>query len=662
MVEGTSTVVSGKSGMDKINESMAKIGAMLGVQPSASSHSDDSKVECLIDRNQHDPVTTSPVAEPIVQMNSAEGHVISAPHEQEPEKTSAAGSMRSGGTGVTTRPTTPGKTKTAVGAAFASFAATLDNTVNRMNKNCRKLSETAHKTAVESGCGGVDNAELNNRDAEELLIRGTVTADGTAITQYVPIDKVERKPIPMWIKCSVGSLLAIVLSFTVASIIPGTMLNRMFTDINDDHLARNDPNVTVAFIGNSYLYVNDVPRAMECISKSKITQDSVLNTGAGLGSLLKQGNGMYELWQTTGALDFWGGWDFKAMMVEYDIEVDGDYSLYDFGMCTVPQLLEGHDNYLSYRNQNGIYFDVGTNPCFEDTYYMTIISHKYDKEPAYYDYIVLNDQTRRMASEDGRQDTIDALTQAYASLIKTSRAIPIIVDTHAYIFDAQAQINQQYYQQLYGGTYAAEEGDDGLNEEDFDDVDNDQTLEEAEEIIDISTDIPLFQAAIYEGLYEYVDALKYYLPARQHPKIAPIGLTYLAIYDDNKSMYAKLFAQDGIHASQHGTYLFACVLYCTMYGHLPLSPHDDFDIRSIFFKSRSMFGSTATPSMSDVSYLRYWARKVTVDGFIPRSMVMPGSVSAEEQAVERGYNQTYCDEVAADENVVNCIDRNAGRK
>jgi hypothetical protein len=647
MVAETNTVASGKTSMDKINESMAKIGSMLGVEKSPSSNSDDSKAESLIKHEEHileatqAKKATTDTAAPLLNVNSAEGQVISAPHEQEREM-AADGSIQSGATGVATRPTMPGKTKTAVGAALASFAATLDNAVNGVNKSCRKISETTKKAAAESA-----DAACGSGDAEEALLRGNVTADGTTITQYVPLDKHARKPIAKWVYLVVGAVLAIVLSLTIASVVPGTRLNIMFTNLNDDMLAQNDPNVSIAFIGNSYLYVNDVPRVMECVSKSKITQDSVLNTGAGLGSLLKQGSGMYPLWQTQSALDFWGTWDFRSMMSEYNIEVDEDYSLYDYGMCTVPQLLEGYDNYLSYRNQNGIYFDVGTNPCFQDQYYMTIISHKYDKEAVYHDYIVLNDQTRRMASEDGRQDSIDALTQAYVSLIRVSRAVPIIIDTHAFLFDASAEVSQEYYQQLYGGSYQADEAaaDDGLNEEEWDEVDEDMTLEEASAIVDISTDIPLFQAAIYEGLYEYVDALKYFLTEKQHPKIAPIGLTYLAIYDDNKNMYAKLFAQDGIHASQHGTYLFACVLYCTIYGHLPMQPHDDFDIRSAFFKSRAMFGDGATPSMSDVKYLRYWARRVAVSGFIPNSMVMPSVQTAQEQAVERGYNQTVnCDE------------------
>jgi hypothetical protein len=638
--------------MDKINESMAKIGSMLGVQASASSNSDDSKVESLI--KNEEPVFDAPAA--LLNVNSAEDQVVAAPHTQAPEMPSAANSACAS---ATTRPTMPGKTKTAVGAALASFAATLDNAVNGVHKSCRKLSETTMKAAAEANAPfGPGVAGARSGDAEDMNLRGTVTADGTTITQYVSIEKAARKPIPVWIWWVVGVVLAIALSLTIASVVPGTKLNRMFVNLNDDKLAQNDPNVSIAFIGNSYLYVNDVPRVMECISKSRISQDSVINTGAGLGSLLKQGNGMYELWQTNGALDFWGTWDFRSMMSEYNIQVDEDYSLYDYGMCTVPQLLEGIDNYLSYRNQNGIYFDVGTNPCFEDSYYMTIIGHKYDKDPVYHDYIVLNDQTRRMASEDGRQDSIDALTQAYVSLIKASRAIPILIDTHAFLFDASAEVSQEYYQQLYGGNaYQASATDDGLNEEEWDEVDEDMTLEEAGDIIEISKDIPLFQAAIYEGLYEYVDALKYFLPDKQHPRIAPIGLAYLAIYDDNKSMYNKLFAQDGIHASQHGTYLFACVLYCTIYGHLPLQPHDDFDIRSTFFKSRSIFGNTTAPSVSDAQYLRYWARRVAVSGFIPKSMVMPTIQTEEEQAVERGYwNQTvYCDDEI--EEGQECIDR-----
>ena len=46
-----------------------------------------------------------------------------------------------------------------------------------------------------------------------------------------------------------------------------------------------DQELNVAFIGNAYLFVNDVPRVMEAISDNHIHQNSVLHPGGSLGSL-----------------------------------------------------------------------------------------------------------------------------------------------------------------------------------------------------------------------------------------------------------------------------------------------------------------------------------------------------------------------------------------
>ena len=551
--------ISEKSGMEKINESMEKIGAMLGVQP--SNDSDDSKKETLIKKE-------SPV---IAAANSAEGNVVSPPAASRDEASL-------GGASYKTKPTTPGKTKTPVGAAVAGFAARLDNVANSFNKRSANIATAA--------CGGGDAETGYKRSSND-------TVDSA---DYYSNDKAPGASCPTWAKQAGFCTLAAVVVLGIVSAVPGTTLNSYFKGAKDDAVASKDQEMSVAFIGNSYMYINDVPRVMEAISSEKISQQSVINTGAGLGSILKQGNGMYELWQTQNSLGYWETFDFQKLMENTNIEVDEDYMLYDFGMCTVPQLLEGYDGYLSYQNNNEVYFDVGTNPCFEDEYYMTIIQQASFQEPMYFDYVVMNDQTRRIANYEARQDSIAALTQAYAPLIKASRAVPVIVDTHAYFFSDDGT----YTNETMGGIF-------------------------------IGSSIGAFTSAIYEGVYQYVDALEANLPSKQAPKIAKVGMTYLAIHEDSETQWAKLFSADGIHASQLGTYLQACVLYATMYGHLPAAIHSDYDMRALFFKSRALYGDVdATPTVAQAEYVRSMVTKVVLHKYVPKTMVLP----VREEAVE----------------------------
>jgi len=572
--------------MERINESMEKIGAMLGVQPSSS----DDKKESLIKKEEPVEFRSNPSVNPgertladdlpIDIVNSAEGHVIGPP------TTRGRGGSGSVNTKMT-RPTEPGKTKTAAGAAIATMAAKVDNVANVWNKSMKKLHTAA--------CGP-DEDDHHTK----------VLADGSTIsTEYVTPGREPKRPIPYWCKTAGYVTVFALVVLGLCAAIPGNSIHSYLRDVHADRVAARDNEMTLAFIGNSYMYINDLPRVMEQMSGHTIKQQSVINTGAGLGSLLKQGNGMYELWQTTNALDFWGGFDFVTLMQDTDIEIDEDYQLYDFGMCTVPQLLEGYDGYLSYKNNNEVYFDVGTNPCFEDEYYMTIIQQESFQDPLYFDYVIMNDQTRRMANEDAREDSVDALTQAYAPLLKASRAVPIFIDTHAYFFTEDG---------MYGN--------------------------ETMGSIFLGSSISAFTSSIYEGLYEYVEELGALLPSKQAPKIAKVGMTYLAIYEDSQKHWRHLFSDDGIHASQAGTFLTATVLYATIYGHLPAAVHKQWDMRNLFFRSRSLYGNTtATPTLSQAEYLRKWAEKVVLHGYVPKTMKLPSKQTYDSSSPEYAWSQ-----------------------
>ena len=277
---------------------------------------------------------------------------------------------------------------------------------------------------------------------------------------------------------------------------------------------------------------------------------------------------MYNRWATEDAMLYSAD--------DYNENYGGNRAIYDFGSCSVPQLLKGSDDNLAYGNSYGQFYDDGQNPCLQDPYYLTFLQ---DTAPSSlyslkWDYVVLADQTKRMAVSSARQDTITALTSTYAPLLKKIKAIPVIVDTHAFWSDNSNMT--------------------GL------------------------TDVPTFTSLLYEGVQDYVDALKAELPSRQAPIVAPIGLAYLTIYEEDYELWQQLFLDDNIHSSVHGSYLFASVLYCTMFGHVP---PDSLPLPEYLFSdARKLMGQPQYPSYDETVYLNNVARRVALQGYIPTSL------------------------------------------
>jgi hypothetical protein len=88
-------------------------------------------------------------------------------------------------------------------------------------------------------------------------------------------------------------------------------------------------------------------------------------------------------------------------------------------------------------------------------------------------------------------------------------------------------------------------------------------------------------------------------------------------------MWTLLFVNDKIHASIHGSYLFACGLYATIFGHLP-----DKDIvgnpellQYLYMDSRKLLGgqSPAYLTWDDVEYLLNVTERVALKGYVPSS-------------------------------------------
>lgn len=171
----------------------------------------------------------------------------------------------------------------------------------------------------------------------------------------------------------------------------------------------------VAFVGNSMMYFNDLPRTMEKIGR--ISQDSILRGGASIGSLVERDNGMWNRWRTDSASISSGVWDL--------------------GACTITMLLQGHNStqarldYDTYWQDNdGNQSDYRQdNPCLQSRDYLDYLAKSAPRKKPRFDFVVINDNTRNMRYPDMQNTSI--LKSFYAPLIQD--VTPIFLATHAYL-------------------------------------------------------------------------------------------------------------------------------------------------------------------------------------------------------------------------------------
>lgn len=345
--------------------------------------------------------------------------------------------------------------------------------------------------------------------------------------------------IPAW-AATATVVCAVVLTGTLLLVLPSAVLNAP---------------VSVAFIGNSYLFMNDVPRLMETLSSGKIRQDSCIHPSGTLVSILQSGSGVYGRWQTKNAA----------------ITESNYTELYDYGACTVIQLINGSDENLTYYNSNGAYHNDGYNPCLEDYRYLRYLRQERTRITSW-DFVVLADMTKRMAFQYTRNQTMDSLEKYYVPLLLESGATPIVVETHAFWSE---QTNMT-----------------GLES------------------------IPTFGALINEGAKQYIAVLQRNLPDQQRPILAKIGIAYLTVYKEQKDLYAKLFYRDSVHASLYGTFLLGCVLHCAIYGNTPSSSVEA-HVKDLFANARRIQGSEY-PTQREASYLMNVAERVMLHGYVPK--------------------------------------------
>jgi len=345
--------------------------------------------------------------------------------------------------------------------------------------------------------------------------------------------------------------------------------------------ARRNSVASVAFLGNSMFYFNDFPRFFEEISGGRVIQNSCLHGGASIGSLVLEGNAMWPQFGT-----------IEAVLGNDD---DGN-TIYDYGACTVRQLLSG-DEYKPGEDDNSEGPSNNTNPCRVDTPYMEH-ANSFFKESrvveAGWDFVVINDNTRSPARSLTRELSLETLEQFYVPLLLKTGSTPVFLWTHAYTFENTC-------------------------ESDY--VENSNVV-----LMTGLEDIANFTSLTRVGYQAYVDLLNLYLPAAQAPRIAPVGLAFLVIYEENYELWTTLFHCDNLHASPSGSFLQGCIIYYTLFGKMP---SEDLilkeDMSSLWNRARVMQHawepSNQFPDRATAKYLYRVAERIMIEGHIPNSFI-----------------------------------------
>jgi len=488
--------------------------------------------------------------------------------------------------------------------------------------------------------------------------------------------------------------------------------------ITSNGIIKEEEEIRVAMIGNSLMYYNDLPRLLEAMSGHKLKQDSCLHGSASFKSHLLYGNGMFVKWDT-GNARIWNVYnsDYEAaseayqsyMESVYSTDDNGNYNgdddsqqtktyqldtkyshIYDFGACTVRQLLLGVDErlveeYETEENQNNRrqrrieaaqrqklqpqnqnptalrlptqekattiiipeslhhrleenaaqqdddysktddapvddeamnYYaqvddsynedfpltDDGKNPCLLSANYYFYKQSQYDEYNGgvpTWDYILFNDNSRGPCCTSPREEGLELLVDVYVPWILKTGAVPVFMVTHAY--------------------WPSTRDMSGL------------------------TDIPTFMSLTYEGYRQYALAIGKYLPESQQPKLAPVGLAFLLIWEESPNMWEKLIHMDEIHLTPTGTFLEGLVVYATLYGHLP-SPSTvlNGDAANLYSNARRMTPSEhiqeSYPTLDDARYLYHIASRI-MKGEIPRTFIQyENGESVDFTASKKNYN------------------------
>jgi hypothetical protein len=278
--------------------------------------------------------------------------------------------------------------------------------------------------------------------------------------------------------------------------------------------------------------------------------------------------------------------DQAAAAVNDDVAADGnddaEYTSTDDGASSSSSssITYDDDYYQDTYDEKYPLEDDGTNPCLASANYYFFKQRQYDDfGPPQWDYVLINDNSRSPCCTDQRATSLELLQDVYVPWLRETKAIPIFMVTHSY--------------------WSSIRDMSGL------------------------TDVPTFLSLTYEGYREYAETVGKALPAQQQPRLAPVGLAFLLVWEENRSMWYNLIHQDEIHLTPTGTYLEGLIVYSTIYGHLP-NPQVvlNGDVANLFSNARRMTPSEhiqeAYPTLDQARYLYHIARRI-MDGEIPRS-------------------------------------------
>jgi hypothetical protein len=272
--------------------------------------------------------------------------------------------------------------------------------------------------------------------------------------------------------------------------------------------------------------------------------------------------------------------------------------VYDFGACTVPQLLFGRDVQLydQIHDKDGTYrylFDDGSNPCLQETDYFEYLERKVTDEAGHHlrlpqwDFVVINDYTANPGRNRTRQAGLHLLRDVYLPMIQRLKtATPVFLDTHAY--------------------WTVEH----------------KNLEGLANSIE---DMPRFTSLTYEGYRMYAQMMAEHLPEQNKPRIAPVGIAFLVVWGEDRKLWHSLFHSDSLHPSPAGTFLSACIIHATVFGKMPRrewAVRDDMD--SLWCRARVLqpadMPPNPFPTKEQAEYLYEVAQNVTA-GYRPASFI-----------------------------------------
>ena len=356
--------------------------------------------------------------------------------------------------------------------------------------------------------------------------------------------------------------------------------------------------VRVAFMGNSMFYFNDFPRFFQAIADDDnlvVEQNSCLHGGSSIPSLILEGNSMFPQFGTP-----------QAILPDATREFN-NHTVYDYGACTVPQLLYGVDPRLDdpgYANPENK-TSTNKNPCREDPIYLDYAKKYFQQEIAeyhddtptirntkkhhhdkpYWNFALINDNTRNPSREKTRAHSLQFLESFYLPWFQESHVTPVFLWTHAYSISSTAERNMN-----------------GLE------------------------DVANFTSLTGVGYRAYQELLQQHLPSNQKPRIAPVGLAFLLVYEENYELWKQLFHSDHIHASPLGTFLQGCVIYHTLFGKLPNYEQVVLDDMPSLWKTARMMQHAweppnPFPTKENADYLYQIAKRIMVDGDLPKTYI-----------------------------------------